>query len=244
MNAFVDLHIHTGLSPCGDKDMTPNNIVNMAIIKGLDAIAITDHNSCGNVASCMEVGEKNGLIVIPGMELQTREDIHVICLFPFIENALAFQEEIYASLPGIKNRSDIFGEQILYDSEDNIIGYHQELLLSSSSISYDDAYKVVNELDGVFIPAHIDRSSYSVVSSLGFLPEYLPVSTVEYNSWNATLKLMEQGLINKDHQYIHSSDAHYLWDILEKTTNIDCDTMSSLSIVNRLKQPKYFNTVN
>lgn len=235
MDVFVDLHIHTGLSPCGDKDMTPNNIVNMAIIKGLDAIAITDHNSCENVASCIEVGKKKGLLVIPGMELQTREDIHVICLFPYLESALDFQKKVYSSLPDIKNRSDIFGEQILYDSEDNIVGYHQELLLSSSSMSYDDAYKAVNGLGGAFIPAHVDRRSYSIISSLGFMPEYPPVRTVEYSSWDEALKLMEKGLISKDHLYIHSSDAHYLWKILEKTTCISCDTISDLSIVNRLK---------
>lgn len=235
MEAFVDLHIHTGLSPCGDKDMTPNNIVNMALIKGLDAIAITDHNSCGNVASCMEVGKRRGLLVIPGMELQTREDIHAICLFPFLENAMLFQENVYSSLPGMKNRSDIFGEQILYDSEDNISGYHQEMLLNSSAISYDDAYKAVDELGGVFIPAHVDRNSYSVISSLGFMPEYLPTKTVEYSSWDATVKLIEKGLINTGHQFIHSSDAHYLWDILEKVTYITCSTLSALSIVSSLK---------
>jgi PHP family Zn ribbon phosphoesterase len=235
MEAFVDLHIHTGLSPCGDKDMTPNNIVNMALIKGLDAIAITDHNSCGNVASCMEVGKRRGLLVIPGMELQTREDIHVICLFPFIENAMLFQEKVYSSLPGMKNRSDIFGEQILYDSEDNISGYHQEMLLNSSAISYDDAYKAVDELGGVFIPAHVDRNSYSVISSLGFMPEYLPTRTVEYSSWDTTVKLIEKGFINTGHQFIHSSDAHYLWGILEKVTYITCSTLSALSIVSSLK---------
>ncbi len=235
MNAFVDLHIHTGLSPCGDKDMTPNNIVNMAVIKGLDAIAITDHNSCENAASCMEVGRRNGLIVIPGMELQTREDIHVVCLFSSLENAMLFQELIYSRLPSIKNRSDIFGEQLLYDPEDNICGHHDELLLSSAGISYDDAYKAVEELNGVFIPAHVDRASFSVITSLGFMPEYIPTRTIEYKSWPQTLKLIEKGLISRNHLFLHSSDAHYLWDILERKSHIICNDLSSASILSSLK---------
>ena len=234
MDAFVDLHIHTALSPCGDEDMTPNNIVNMAKLKGLDAIAITDHNSCENAAACIEAGIRNGLLVIPGMELQTREDIHVVCLFPYLEKALSFQKLVYSRMPGIKNRCDIFGKQVLYDSDDNICGYHEELLLSSAAISYDDAYKAVEELGGVFIPAHVDRDSYSIISSLGFMPQYIPTKTVEYGSWNKLLKMIEKGIIENTYQFIHSSDAHYLWDILEKDTKIVCNSLSALSILDSL----------
>lgn len=107
MKAYVDLHIHTALSPCGDEDMTPNNIVNMAKIKELDAIAITDHNSLENAAACMEVGKKYNLLVIPGMEVQTKEDVHVVCLFTNLDSALEFQKKIFASLPDMENNEEI-----------------------------------------------------------------------------------------------------------------------------------------
>lgn len=113
MRIYIDLHIHTALSPCGDEDMTPNNIVNMAKLKGIDAIAITDHNSCENAKACMQAGSKAGVLVIPGMEIQTREDVHALCLFKDIESALNFQEKVYSSLPKIKIRI-MFLENKLY----------------------------------------------------------------------------------------------------------------------------------
>lgn len=226
MKIFVDLHIHTALSPCADNDMTPNNIVNMAKIKGLDAIAITDHNSCENVRACIEVGKAIDVIVIPGMELQTKEEIHLICLFKDLNSAQEFQKYVYKRLPSIENVVELFGQQLLFDSNDNIIGYKRELLLSSADISLDDAVSNVKKLNGVCIPAHVDREAYSIINNLGFIPDYLNLRTIEvskkYNGKYGGFRT------------ITSSDAHYLIDILERETCLNPPIRSIEEILNIL----------
>ena len=123
MNTYhYDLHIHSCLSPCGDNDMTPNNLVQMALLSGCDVIALTDHNTCRNAPAAMEAGARNGLLVIPGMELCTAEEAHVVCLFETLEGALEFDHYIYENMPHVKNRPEIFGEQRLLDGEDGPVG--------------------------------------------------------------------------------------------------------------------------
>lgn len=237
MVTFADLHIHTALSPCGDRDMTPNNIVNMARLKGLGVIAVTDHNSCENVEACIEAASETDLTVIPGMELQTKEDIHVVCLFNSIEKAFVFQEHVYKHLPNLKNRPEIFGEQIIFDKNDNIIGYNEKMLLTSTEISFDMAYEAVRSLNGVFIPAHVDRDSFSVIYSLGFIPEYLDIKLLEYNSKECLELLFKRGILDNRYKYIKSSDAHYLHQILEMDEAIAINNLySKNNIQDILKQ--------
>lgn len=234
MKIYIDLHIHTALSPCGDNDMTPNNIVNMAKLKGLDAIAITDHNSCENAAACIEAGKSAGILVIPGMEIQTREDVHALCLFRDIESAMTFQNLVYNSLPQLKNKPNVFGEQILFDCSDNIIGINDRLLLTSSNISFNEACNLVKKLKGAFIPAHIDRNSFSVIFNLGFIPDNLPIKTVEYSNYEDLRKMKDSKSIKPDYRFIKSSDAHYLWDILERESFIDVDELTISNIIDVL----------
>lgn len=196
--------------------MTPNNIINMAKLKGLDAIAITDHNSSENAAACMEAGRSAGIIVIPGMELQTREDVHVITLFPDLERCMKFQEYVYCRLPDMRNRENIFGEQLVLDSEDKVIRHNDRLLLTSADISLDEAFYKVKELKGAFIPAHIDRDAFSIIYNLGFIPENIPISTLEYHSKQKLEELIRKKIVKSCYKFIMSSDAHYLHDILEK----------------------------
>ena len=235
MKIYTDFHIHTALSPCGDADMTPNNIVNMAIIKELDAIAITDHNSVENAAACMEVGKEHGLLVIPGMELQTREEVHVVCLFPDMESALAFQDYVYSKLLPLKNNEKLFGEQLVFDRDDEIVGHNDRLLLSSSDMTLRDAFNKVNELKGAFIPAHIDREAYGIINSLGFIPEDLPISTLEYKTEEGLKKLINSGIVSKNYNFIKSSDAHYLQDISERQNEMEIDELNTIRIINKLK---------
>ena len=138
MNTYhYDLHIHSCLSPCGDNDMTPNNLVQMALLSGCDVIALTDHNTCRNAPAAMEAGARNGLLVIPGMELCTAEEAHVVCLFETLEGALEFDHYIYENMPHVKNRPEIFGEQRLLDGEDGPVGEEENLLLVSSFVGVD-----------------------------------------------------------------------------------------------------------
>ena len=235
MKIYTDFHIHTALSPCGDADMTPNNIVNMAIIKGLDAIAITDHNSVENALACMEVGEESGLLVIPGMELQTREEVHVVCLFPDIESALVFQDFVYSKLPPLKNNVKLFGEQLVLDKNDEIICHNDRLLLSSADMTLREAFNKVNELKGAFIPAHIDRDAFGIINNLGFIPDDIRISTLEYKSAEGLRRLIKSGIVKNKYNFIQSSDAHYLQDISERQNEMEVDELKAINIINKLK---------
>lgn len=212
---YYDLHLHSCLSPCGDDDMTPANIVGMAAIKGLDVIALTDHNSCKNCPAAMKHGEAYGVTVIPGMELTTSEEVHVVCLFPTLEDAMAFDHVVYEHLLPINNREDIFGKQQIMNEDDEIIGSVERLLISATDISFDSVFALVEAYHGIAYPAHIDKSTTSILSNLGFVPPDSTFTCAEIHSYKALHH------IQKEHPYflncniICSSDAHYLQDINE-----------------------------
>lgn len=226
---YYDFHIHSALSPCGDNDMTPNNIVNMAAISGLDTIAISDHNSVKNVKAAMEVGKACGVSVIPGMEVETAEEVHILTLYPSIEAAEFAAQEVYKSLPDIKNRPDIFGEQRIMDSEDNIVGYEEKLLISPTSLSMEKLFDLVLSAGGIFIPAHVDRHSYSVLTNLGFIPDDLAISHIEISKG---VEDLESYLNNrpdlKGYGIFRNSDAHYLENISQREAYIDCEDVSDI----------------
>lgn len=237
MRVAYDLHIHTALSPCGDGDMTPNNIVNMARIKELDVIAITDHNTCRNAKACMECAEGTGLVVIPGMEVETSEECHIVCLFADIESAMEMERVVRDSLPPIKNRVDIFGEQVIMDKDDNITGHEENMLVTATSLTVSQVADKARELGGVVFPAHIDKSSYSVISNLGYIDESYGFTTVEVKD---PAKVAD---MDKPHQLsrfriVHNSDAHYLWDISERQHFIDVDMLTAKGIIDKIKEQK------
>ena len=209
----VDLHIHTALSPCADDEMTPCNIANMAFLKGLDVIAVTDHNACDNAAAVMEAAGDR-LLVIPGMEVQTEEEAHVLAYFRTLSDALSFSGSIRTHLPGIPNRPDIFGRQWILDAQDRTVGEREDMLLASVSLSLDETVALIHAHGGTAVPAHVDRDSYSVLSQLGFMPRHLPITAIE----------VSRGGINPlgdDWRVLTSSDAHRLGDILEREFWID-----------------------
>ncbi len=216
MKLYYDLHIHSALSPCGDNDMTPNNIVNMSILKGLDVIAITDHNSCGNVESAIKVAEDK-ILVIPGMEITTSEEIHVLCYFSDMESAKDMEGFIKKHLPVIENRPDIFGFQYYMDENDEVVGEEKTLLVTATDLSIYDIKENALKRGGIMIPAHIDRSSYSIISNLGMIPPDIDFSTVEITEKNRET-LQET---YKKYNIITSSDAHYLENISEAKYFLD-----------------------
>ena len=165
-----DFHIHSCLSPCGDDDMTPNNLVGMAALSGCEIIAITDHNSCKNAGAVMKAGEEAGLLVLPGMELCTAEEAHVVCLFETLEGAMGFDAYVYGHMPHVKNKAEIFGQQRILDENDELVGLEENLLLVSSFIGVNDVLALAKEYGGAAFPAHVDRDSYSVLASLGAIP--------------------------------------------------------------------------
>ncbi len=211
MNRYYDLHIHSALSPCGDEDMTPNNIVNMACLKGLDVIAVTDHNTASNVRSVVKAAEDK-LKVIPGIEVTTSEEVHVLCYFDSIEAAEDMSELLKRSLPPTKNRPDIFGRQLIFDENDNITGEEESLLINAVGLDIYEVQREVSVRNGLFVPAHIDRSSYSITSNLGFLPPDLPVDGLEITAKGLMLYKDKY----KDFEILTGSDAHYLENISEQ----------------------------
>lgn len=216
MKLYYDLHIHSALSPCGDNDMTPNNIVNMAYLKGLDIIAVTDHNSCGNVRAVQKAAEGK-LMVIPGMEIETSEEVHILGLFPSIESAEEMEGVIKTLSTPIKNRPEIFGNQYYMDENDEIVGEEERLLVTATGLDIYTAVENILRLGGAPIAAHIDRTSYSVLSNLGFIPPDLNIAAVEITSAN------RDAMIDKyaDYVILTSSDAHYLGDISERNCFIE-----------------------
>ena len=229
MKLYYDLHIHSALSPCGDIDMTPNNIVNMSIIKGLDVISVTDHNSCGIVRAVMEAaGDK--LLVIPGMEVESSEEVHVVCYFADILDAETMWQEVKEHMPKIKNKEEIFGEQLYMDSEDNIIAKEENLLVTATDLDIFEIVNLAKKYNGVAVPAHIDRSSYSVLSNLGFMPPDLDVGCIEITPKNR-LKMEND---YKNYKILSNSDAHYLENISEPEFFIDVMAKNTQNIVEYL----------
>lgn len=226
---YYDFHIHSALSPCGDNDMTPNNIVNMAAISGLSAIAVSDHNSVKNVRAAIEAGKACGVSVIPGMEVETAEEVHILTLYPSIESAEFAAAEVYKALPDIKNRPDIFGEQRIMDSEDNIVGYEEKLLISPTSLSIEKLFDLVLAAGGLFIPAHVDRHSYSVLTNLGFIPDDLDIKNIEVSKG---VEDLESYLSNrpdlKKYKVFRNSDAHYLENISQRDAYLECESISDI----------------
>lgn len=226
---YYDFHIHTALSPCGDKDMTPNNIVNMAALSGLNAIAVSDHNTIGNVRPAMKIGMECGVTVIPGMEVETAEEVHILTLYPSIEAAEYAAREVYKSLPDIKNRADIFGEQIIMDESDNIVGYEDKLLISPTAISLNKLFDLVRSVSGLFIPAHVDRHSYSILTNLGFIPEELDIKNIEISyAVNDLESYLDDRKELKKYRIFRNSDAHYLENISQGNECLDCNSVSEL----------------
>lgn len=208
---YYDLHIHSCLSPCGDDDSTPNSIAGMGEINGLSIMALTDHNTVKNCPHFFKAAKRHGIIPIAGMELTTAEDIHVVCLFETLSDALAFDEEINSKRILIKNRTDIFGNQYICDSEDNVTGSDEYLLSNATTVSFDDVPTLVQKYNGICYPAHIDRDSNSVTSVLGGLPPDSGFKLAELHDKSKAESFSDVGC-----QFIVSSDAHYLWDISEK----------------------------
>ena len=233
---YYDLHIHSCLSPCGDDDMLPSNIVGMAVLKGLDVIALTDHNSCKNCPAVIELAKEYGITAIPGMELTTSEEVHVVCLFPSLEKAMSFDSFVHEKLTPIKNDEKIFGKQQICDKDDTITGTEEFLLINATEITFDEVFDVVSGFGGIMIPAHIDKSANSLISNLGFIPPDSKFTCAEVKHTGFLDKLCEQHSYLKNCKIISDSDAHYLENINEPVHYIYSKTKEIPDILNALKQ--------
>ena len=223
MAAFTyDLHVHSCLSPCADDDNTPNNIAGMGFLNGLKIMALTDHNTCGNCPAFMKAAERYGLVGVPGMELTTAEDIHLVCLFPTLEDALSFSEEISGKRRIlVPNRKDIFGGQFYMDENDEIIGEEEYFLSNATNVTVDEAPALVRSFNGICYPAHIDRQANGIVAVLGVFPEEPYFSAFELHDLKNEASLKKEFPILNDKKAVTCSDAHYLQDLREENDSIE-----------------------
>lgn len=235
MKFYYDFHTHSCLSPCGDNDMTPYNLVNMSKLLGLDIIALTDHNTCRNCEAAQKVGNEIGLTVIPGMELCTAEEVHVVCLFPDCESAVKFSDYIHTTMPPVNNRPDIFGEQLIMDERDNVIGSEDILLTLASSVSISNVCELVESYNGACYPAHIDRSSYSVLSNLGMITEDMGFNAVEMTADADREMLIKNHPILDGAAVFVDSDAHYLENLKDAVNTIDLPEKSAKAVIEYIK---------
>ena len=210
----AELHIHTVLSPCASVEMIPPLIIDEAKFKGINLIAITDHNSIDNIQPVLEAAEGSNITVLPGIELQTREEIHSICLFDTLEQAHDFFHEIEHSFPDIKNEADYFGEQFVVDNTGEFIRKEERLLITSSTFSLRDAVILAQSKGGVLIPAHIDRSAYGLLPVLGFIPDDVDINVFEISRHIKPNDAIERFPQLKYHQLIQNGDAHFLEEII------------------------------
>lgn len=240
MKLTYDLHIHSCLSPCGSDDMTPANIVGMAALKGLDVIAVTDHNSCKNCPAVLHFAEKYGILALPGMEICTSEEVHAVCLFSNLQKAMEFDEYVYDRLMAIPNKEEIFGKQQIYNKEDVLWGTVPNLLINSVQISFDQLWDLVRSYEGVMFPAHIDKSANSLLSNLGFVPPDSQFQTVEVKDLTRIHQLKKKNPFLKACRIISNSDAHYLEDIQEPCLTIETEEKSMEAVVRALLHPSDF----
>jgi hypothetical protein len=174
----MDLHIHTCLSPCAQPEMLPAAIVQQAKSRGLDCIGICDHNSAENVLAVRKAGAKQGVQVLRGMEICSSEEVHILGFFDDDESLLKMQEIVYENLPG-QNDVEYFGEQLIVDEEDKVIGSTGKLLIGSTGLGVNDIVGLIGDLGGIAIASHVDRDSFSIIGQLGFIPGELTLDGVE-----------------------------------------------------------------
>jgi predicted metal-dependent phosphoesterase TrpH len=209
----LDLHIHTVLSPCTEiADMTPKAIVRVALDRGLDMIAVCDHNSARNTAATRRAATGSGLVVLAGMEIASSEEVHFVGLFPSDEEATAAQEEVYAHLFG-ENDEDVFGCQAVVNEDDEVEDLDQRLLISATTLSAEKVVKLIHDHNGLAVASHVDRQSYGIFSQLGFIPDDLKLDALEISRRTDSDTIRKKYRQCQEYPLIMSSDAHFLEDV-------------------------------
>lgn len=237
MNQYrADLHIHTVLSPCADLEMTPANIVNRAKEKGLHIIGITDHNSTKNTLLVKKLAQKAGIFVLTGAEVTTKEEVHCLAFFEFENQLNQFQQFLDDNITIIPNPDGHFGYQPVVDENDDILELISNYLPAALKSSINEIQQKVEKLDGIFIPAHVDRPSNGLFSQLGFIPPGLKFDALGILSFNSEKHVRKHHVIQKEIALIRNSDAHYLNQIGEIYTVFNIEELTFQEIKMALNQ--------
>jgi 3',5'-nucleoside bisphosphate phosphatase len=209
----ADLHIHTCLSPCASLDMSPRALVKKATQRDLSMIAVTDHNSAENVAAVIAAARDFGIEVIPGMEVTTSEEVHLVALFETLSSVEDFQDLVYASLTPGTNDERVFGMQVIVNDVDEVEGFNDRLLIGATSLSVEDAVQAIHERDGLVVAAHIDRVSFGIIGQLGSIPEALALDAIEVSPRTPIQIVKEKYGAYQRYPFITASDAHTLEEL-------------------------------
>ena len=235
---YYDLHIHSCLSPCGDDDMTPANIAGMAAIKGLDVIAVTDHNSCKNCPAVLAAAEEYGILAIPGMEINTSEEVHAVCLFEELKAAMEFDAYVYDRLFPFPNKEEIFGRQQIYNTDDQVCGTVPNLLINAADISFEGLWELVRGYGGIMFPAHVDKTANSLIANLGFIPPDSKFTAAEVKDLKKLHPLKKANPYLESCRIISNSDAHYLEHIHEPELTLQVEEKSVKGVLQALMNMK------
>lgn len=208
----TDMHIHTCLSPCSDWDMSPQKIVQRSLDVGLDVIAVCDHNTAENAGAVMKEGENKGLKVLPGIEVCSKEEVHILALFDELDQSLAMQDYVYANLNG-ENQPEVFGHQVVANDNDEVIGENPRLLIGATQLGLYEIVDKTHRLAGISLSSHVDRITYGIIGQLGFIPPDLEIDGVEvsHRVELATARDDVPGI--GQFPCVTASDAHFLDDI-------------------------------
>ena len=218
---FVDLHIHSCLSPCADDDMTPANICGMAHIKDLDAIAVTDHNTARNLPYVEEAANHFGLILLPGIEVTTREEVHLLGYFPTVQAAVEMGEVFSSHLPPMKNNPRLFGNQFIMNTDEEVVGEEHRMLIGATDLPLDECVAMIRAAGGAAVPAHINRGANGMLRNLGMMP-VTPAFPVVEVSPNCPVE--ESAIAGR--RVLHASDAHQLGAIQEAVFDLPVERFS------------------
>lgn len=239
-----DLHIHTCLSPCGDLDMYPQAIIGKCLRERLDVIGICDHNASENVEYVMKAARGTPITVLPGMEIATKEEVHVIALFDNIDDVLAIQTFVYESLQGM-NREEIFGCQAIVNEKNEVEGFNDRLLIAATGRTLNETVQEIHKCHGLAIAAHIDRESFSIIGQLGFVPHDIRFDALEVSVRTGIKKARELYPDLANYAFMESSDAHFIDDIGRGKTlfYIATPTISELKLALEGRNGRFYRHV-
>jgi len=228
----ADLHVHTCLSPCTELDMSPKGILTAAKKKEIDILGICDHNSSENSLAVMNAAKRMNISVIPGLEVTSQEEVHVLALFDNTENALKLQEHVYENLPG-ENDEKAFGMQVVVNENEEVLGFNNKLLIGATTIPLEEIIRIIHSFDGMAIASHIDRESFSIIGQLGFIPDNLELDALEISPAITFEEAKKRYAYN--FPITCSSDAHYPDDIGKSFTSFLLQEGTTAEIKKALK---------
>ena len=207
-----DLHMHTCLSPCAGLDMYPSALVGRAVAEKLDVIAICDHNASENVPHVIRAARGHALFVLPGMEITSREEVHLLALFDRMDFLQRLQDIVYSHLPGINDESR-FGCQAIVNELDEVEGFNERLLIGATELALADLVRHIHDFGGLTVASHIDRESFSVISQLGFVDPEIPFDALEISGRTGLAHARRKYPELANYPFLASSDAHRIEEI-------------------------------